>query len=129
MNGGTIHLVPKQAADVPLTRFTTGFISNAQSYNAIDVGRRYGEQGEWGVRFNGAYHSGRTPIDNQSQKHGVTALALDYRGERLRLGLDLGNQKGDFNSPLRNRSVLSGFPIPSAPDLRINQQGSASSAA
>ena len=29
--GGTINLIPKRAGDVPLTRFTTGFISNAQS--------------------------------------------------------------------------------------------------
>ncbi|WP_245290644.1 TonB-dependent siderophore receptor [Rhodopseudomonas sp. AAP120] len=120
--GGTINLIPKRAADVPLTRFTTGFISSGQSYNAVDVGRRYGQNGEWGVRFNGAYQAGNTPIDNQKQEYGVTALALDYRGERLRLGLDLGYQKGDFDSPLRNRSVLPGFPIPSAPDLRINQQ-------
>jgi len=120
--GGTINLIPKRAGDVPLTRFTTGFISNAQSYNAIDVGRRYGTNGEWGIRFNGAYQSGSTPIDNQKQEYGVTSLALDYRGERLRVGLDLGYQKVDFNSPLRNRSVLPGFPIPQAPDLRINQQ-------
>jgi iron complex outermembrane receptor protein len=120
--GGTINLIPKRAGDVPLTRFTTGFISNAQSYNAIDVGRRYGYNGEWGIRFNGAYQAGQTPIDNQKQEYGVTSLALDYRGDRLRLGLDLGYQKVDFASPLRNRSVLSGFPIPQAPDLRINQQ-------
>jgi iron complex outermembrane receptor protein len=120
--GGTINLIPKRAGDVPLTRFTTGFISNAQSYNAIDVGRRYGYNGEWGIRFNGAYQAGQTPIDNQKQEYGVTSLALDYRGDRLRLGLDLGYQKVDFDSPLRNRSVLSGFPIPQAPDLRINQQ-------
>jgi len=120
--GGTINLGPKRATDQPLTRFTTGFISNAQSYNAIDVGRRYGSNGEWGVRFNGAYQTGQTPIDNQKQEYGVSSLALDYRGDRLRLALDLGYQKLDFDSPLRNRSVLAGFPIPQAPDLRINQQ-------
>jgi iron complex outermembrane receptor protein len=120
--GGTINLIPKRATDQPLTRFTTGFISNGQSYNAIDVGRRYGTNGEWGVRFNGAYQSGQTPIDNQSQEYGVTSLALDYRGDRLRFSLDLGYQKLDFDSPLRNRSVLPGFAIPRAPDLSINQQ-------
>src|SRR5262249_550302 len=52
----------------------------------------------------------------------VSSLALDYRGDRLRLALDLGYQKLDFNSPVRNRSVLPGVPIPPAPDLRINQQ-------
>lgn len=120
--GGTINLIPKRAADAPLTRFTTGFISNAQSYNAIDVGRRFGSNSEWGVRFNGAYQTGHTPIDNQKQEFGVGALAIDYRGERLRFSADLGYQQVDFNSPLRNRSVLPGFPIPKAPDLRINQQ-------
>lgn len=120
--GGTINLIPKRALDGPLTRVTQGYVSDAQSYTAIDVSRRFGERNEWGIRFNGAYTFGKTPIDNQQIEFGLAALALDYRGERLRLSADLGYQKLDFNTPLRNRAVLAGFPIPRAPDLRINQQ-------
>ncbi len=120
--GGVINLIPKRAGDEPLNRFTIGYSSNAQIYKAVDVSRRFGDNKEWGIRFNGALNNGNTPIDNQSLHFGVAALALDYRGERLRASADLGYQELDFVSPLRNRSVLSGFAIPRAPDLSLNQQ-------
>ncbi|GBU19148.1 MULTISPECIES: TonB-dependent siderophore receptor [Methylobacterium] len=119
--GGLINLIPKRALDEPLTRVTLGYGSDAQVYKAIDVSRRFGEAKEWGIRFNGAFNNGRTPIDNQSVHFGVAALALDYRGERFRASLDLGHQELDFTSPLRNRSVAAGVRIPRAPDLTLNQ--------
>lgn len=122
--GGVINLIPKRATDDPLTRVTQGFISGAQSYTALDVGRRFGPANEWGVRFNGAYQLGPTPIDRQDMEFGIAALALDYRGERLRLSADLGTQKTDVNAALRTRTVSPGFPIPRAPDLRRNPQQS-----
>nr|USU33664.1 TonB-dependent siderophore receptor [Methylobacterium sp. OTU13CASTA1] len=119
--GGVINLIPKRAGDEPLNRVTVGYSSSAQIYKAVDVSRRFGDNGEWGIRFNGALNTGDTPIDNQSLRFGVAALALDYRGERLRASADLGYQQLDFTSPLRNRSVLSGFAIPRAPELTLNQ--------
>lgn len=120
--GGIVNLIPKRAGDEPLNRVTLGYGSNGQAYQALDVGRRFGQFNEWGIRFNGALNNGATPIDNQSIRFGVASLALDYRGERLRASLDLGYQELDFNSPLRNRSVLPGFRIPRAPDLTRNLQ-------
>lgn len=119
--GGVINLIPKRAGDEPLNRVTLGYASDAQIYKAVDIGRRFGEAKEWGIRFNGAFNNGNTPIDNQSLHLGVASLALDYRGERLRASLDLGYQELDFTSPLRNRSVAAGFRIPRAPDLTLNQ--------
>ncbi|WP_342107927.1 TonB-dependent siderophore receptor [Methylobacterium sp. SI9] len=119
--GGIINLIPKRAEDQPLTRATLGYGSDAQVYKAVDIGRRFGEAKEWGIRFNGAFNNGNTPIDNQTIHFGVAALALDYRGERVRASLDLGYQELDFIAPLRNRSVAAGVRIPRAPDLRLNQ--------
>ncbi|WP_411901705.1 TonB-dependent receptor [Methylorubrum thiocyanatum] len=119
--GGIINLIPKRAGEEPLTRVTLGYGNDAQIYKAIDVSRRFGEAKEWGIRFNGAVNNGRTPIDDQSIHFGVAALALDYRGERLRASLDLGYQELDFQSPLRNRNVAAGVRIPRAPDLTLNQ--------
>ncbi len=120
--GGSINLIPKRALEEPLTRATIGYASDAQIYKAVDVSRRFGDAKEWGLRFNGAFNNGATPIDNQSVHFGVAALALDYRGERLRASLDLGYQELDFTSPLRNRNVAAGVRIPRAPDLTRNQQ-------
>ena len=119
--GGVINLIPKRAGDEPLNRVTLGYASDAQIYKAVDFSRRFGEGKEWGIRFNGAFNNGNTPIDNQSLHLGVASLALDYRGERLRASLDLGYQELDFTSPLRNRSVVAGVRIPRAPDLTLNQ--------
>ncbi|WCS28655.1 TonB-dependent siderophore receptor (plasmid) [Methylobacterium sp. NMS14P] len=120
--GGIINLIPKRAGEEPLNRVTLGYSSDAQVYKAVDVSRRFGDAKEWGIRFNGAFNNGNTPIDNQSVHFGVAALALDYRGERLRASLDLGYQELDFTSPLRNRNVAAGVRIPRAPDLNLNQQ-------
>ncbi|WP_238311793.1 TonB-dependent receptor [Methylobacterium organophilum] len=119
--GGIINLIPKRAGDEPLNRVTLGYASDATIYKAVDFSRRFGDAKEWGIRFNGAFNNGNTPIDNQSLHFGIAALALDYRGERLRASLDLGYQELDFTSPLRNRNVAAGIRIPRAPDLSLNQ--------
>ena len=120
--GGIINLIPKRAGEEPLNRVTLGYSSDATIYKAVDISRRFGDAKEWGVRFNGAFNNGNTPIDNQSVHFGVAALALDYRGERFRASLDLGYQELDFTSPLRNRNVAAGVRIPRAPNLSLNQQ-------
>jgi iron complex outermembrane recepter protein len=40
------------------------------------VGRRYGDNKEWGVRFNGLYRDGNPPTENQSQELGNAAYAV-----------------------------------------------------
>ncbi|MEH2622691.1 iron complex outermembrane receptor protein [Bradyrhizobium sp. AZCC 1719] len=120
--GGTINLIPKRATDDPITRWTTGFVSNGNVGSAIDFGRRFGATKEWGVRVNGAYRDGRTPIDFQTDGFGVGAVALDYRGERFRATVDFGYQQQDLNAPTRVRQVDPNFPIPASPSLTINQQ-------
>jgi iron complex outermembrane receptor protein len=120
--GGTVNLIPKRATDDPLTRLTTSFVSNGQFGTAFDIGRRFGPHNAWGVRVNGAYRDGKTPIDSQTDGFGVAALGLDYRGERFRASVDLGYQKQDLDAPTRLRRVNSGIAIPASPSLEINQQ-------
>jgi|GEM_PF-3990 len=86
--GGAVNLVPKRADDKPLTRLTLGVESDALWKSHVDVGRRFGANGEWGLRFNGSYSDGDGYVDDQKKGGHVGALALDYRGERLRMTLD-----------------------------------------
>jgi len=118
--GGTINVVPKRAGDVDLTRFTTDYISNLQGGAHLDVSRRYGEGREFGVRANGAYFGGDTPLDKQSQGVFVGSLAFDYRGERFRASLDLIAQEQRLIAPSRPLLVASGVMVPSAPNGRLN---------
>lgn len=118
--GGAINLVPKRAGDQPLIRFTPDYSMDSRFGAHIDVGQRLGKENDFGVRFNGVYRDGDTPIDHQSRESRLAAVGLDYRGERVRLDADLANQKQDVQGTRRFTSVAPGVQVPSAPDSRSN---------
>ena len=118
--GGVINIVPKRALVNDLTRFTADYTSNSQVGGHLDVSRRLGPDRQFGVRFNGSHHQGDTPVDNQSRRADVGALALDYQGERFRATLDLIRQEEKFDAPSRPFLVAAGIAVPSAPDGRRN---------
>lgn len=115
--GGTINLVPKRATDEPLTRLTLRSMSTGNVGGAMDLGRRFGANNEFGIRLNGALDDGRTPINGQSEGRGLAAAGLDYRGERLRLSADLGYQAQDNQRPAGGININPGIAIPRAPRL------------
>jgi len=87
--GGAINLILKRARNEPTAELTTSFASRGQGGVHLDVGQRYGEHKEFGVRYNGTYRDGSTEVDNQSLLLQSHALALDYRGERVRVSADI----------------------------------------
>ncbi|WP_068635078.1 TonB-dependent receptor [Thauera butanivorans] len=117
--GGGINIVPKRAADEPLTRFTLGVESRSLWRAHVDTGRRFGADGEWGIRFNGSYKSGDSYVDDQSRKGHVGALALDYRGERLRVAMDVFRLHNEVRG---GESIVAyaGTGLPKAPDGSTN---------
>lgn len=119
--GGAINLVPKRADPDPLNRVTLSHIDDGQLGAQFDVGRRFGESKEWGVRVNALKSSGDTPVDGSSENLGAFTLGVDYQGDRVRLEADLGYQ----NRLTHARSGLlfppeSGTPIGRAPDAKTN---------
>lgn len=110
--GGLINLVPKRAADEPLTKLSTTWISKSQFGSHLDVGRRFGSENQVGVRANLYYRDGGTPIGQQSQALFNGTLGLDYRGDRARLSLDVGHQV--LNTDRMNNTVtpLAGEMVP-----------------
>jgi len=97
--GATINIVPKRATDAPITAVSANFQSDGQPGTHVDVGRRYGEHNEWGVRFNGAFQDGKI-FSEQAERLGLAAIALDYRGDRFRFALDAGYQNQKTDRPL-----------------------------
>ena len=87
--GGAINLILKRARNEPTAELTTSFASRGQGGVHLDVGQRYGEHKEFGIRYNGTYRDGATEVDNQSLQLQSHALALDYRGERVRVSADI----------------------------------------
>ncbi|HEY0296269.1 MAG TPA: TonB-dependent siderophore receptor [Bordetella sp.] len=122
--GGNINLVPKQAEDTPITQLTTSYMSRGQLGTNVDIGRRFGTNQEWGIRFDGTYKNGDTSRDSQRQELGSAFLGLDYRGERFRMSLDAGYQHQDFASPTRFTYLGAGVQVPSAPDGSNNWEPS-----
>ena len=119
--GGTINLIPKRAYDEPFARLTTTYLSDAQIWTHADLSRRFGDFKEWGVRFNGAYRTGATPLDNNAIEVGVAALGLDYRGDRFRASLDMTHSTQNVTAPTSLfNAVAPGIPIPRAPNNRRN---------
>lgn len=117
---GLINVVPKRAGDEPLTEFTPDYAMDSQFGGHIDVGRRFGRDNALGVRFNGVYRNGDTPIDNQSRETRLAALGVDYRGDAVRVSADLGYQYQYLNAPRRPVSIADGVPVPDEPDNNSN---------
>jgi len=120
--GGSINLVPKRAGDTPLTRFTATYLSDSQFGGHLDIGRRFGEQKEFGLRFNGVYRDGNGPVDNQEKKLQMGALGLDWRSQRARISADFYSADDHINGQTRGVSLAPGVAIPRAPkgDTLIN---------
>ncbi|MCX2546732.1 TonB-dependent siderophore receptor [Pseudomonas sp. COW5] len=118
--GGVINIVPKRPLDEDLTRFTGTYASDSQVGGHLDVSRRFGSENQFGIRFNGSTQGGDTAIDNQERALDIGAIALDYKGERLRLNLDYISQKESFDAASRPFTIAPGVKVPSAPNGRTN---------
>ncbi|PIB61654.1 TonB-dependent siderophore receptor [Pseudomonas sp. 2822-17] len=118
--GGVINIVPKRPLDQDLTRFTGSYASDTQVGGHLDISRRFGEENQFGLRFNGSLQGGDTAVDDQHRDVGIGAIALDYRGERLRLNLDYISQKESWEGASRPFTIAPGVDVPSAPNGRTS---------
>jgi iron complex outermembrane receptor protein len=115
--GGTYNLVTKQAGDEPLTELTARYGSRSQLGAHLDVGRRFGAENQFGLRVNGAYRDGDTPVDPISAEVGSAAINLDYRGERVRISADIAHQSSDASPQIvQQLAVTTLGVVPKAPD-------------
>ncbi|MHA4968363.1 TonB-dependent receptor [Pseudomonas extremorientalis] len=118
--GGVINIVPKRPLDQDLTRFTGSYAADTQVGGHLDISRRFGDENQFGVRFNGSLQGGDTVVDNQNRDVGIGAIALDYHGERLRLNLDYISQKESWEGASRPFTIAPGVEVPSAPNGRTS---------
>lgn len=119
--GGSYNLVTKQAEDEPITELTTRYGSRTQLGGHVDVGRRFGDEKQFGVRVNGAYREGETSVEPVSAEVGLAAINADYSGERVRVAFDFAHQENDASPQMVQQIVLSGVGggfafVPDAPD-------------
>ena len=120
--GGGLNVVPKRAGDEPLTEVTATYSSNTQFGGAFDVGRRFGDDNEFGVRINGALRDGELAADEKDQLLGIIQVGADYDGGDLRLSFDVGYQHQEFDRPQGFTYIAAGIDMPDAPDADTNVQ-------
>ena len=120
--GGSVNLVPKRAGDDPLARLTGTYMSDAQFGTHVDLGRRFGDNRQFGIRFNGVYRDGEGAINNQKHKSQLGSLGLDWRGERARVSADLYSSEDHVKGQTRGISLAPGIavPKPPRPDTLLN---------
>jgi iron complex outermembrane receptor protein len=118
--GGTVNVVPKRAPDEGITQITADYISAAQFGGHVDIARRFGDEKEVGVRFNGVYKGGQSEINMLNDQKALGVLGVDYRGDRFRFSADLGYQQFYIAGYPSFVGLAANVPLPSAPNARTN---------
>lgn len=117
--GGGINISTKRAGEVPFARLTPFFMSAGNYGVHLETSQRYGDNKEWGIRFNGVGRNGEASIDGGNWRTGLGALGIDYRGERLRWTVDAISQNDDTTNFRPQMSIQTTVPfIPAPPDAR-----------
>ena len=116
--GGAINLVPKRPTDTALTRLTADYDYQSRLGIHADLSRRFGSKKQFGARLNAIYRNGEGAIKGNKETFGEVALALEYRGDRLKLETILDYQDRELRRG-NNNFRLSGnaTAVPSVPNL------------
>lgn len=117
--GGGINLELKRAADKPLTEVTVEGTGSGQLGTHVDVGRRFGNEGQFGIRVNGEIRGGETSVDDEFRHDTSTAVSLDYRGDKLRLYGDFLYQRRNVDQG-RSTVSVTGTEMPAPPSATHN---------
>lgn len=113
--GGNVNLVPKRAPDEPLNNVTLTYMSDAQFGTHVDLARRFGQDKEFGLRFNGVYRGGEGAVNDQEKGTRLLALGADWRGDRARLSADLYYSKDLVDGVNRGIGLAPGIDVPRPP--------------
>lgn len=119
--GGNINLLPKRAANDPLTQVTAGFSGGSQGYLSTDISRRFGPDQSTGIRINAARRDGGTAVHDEDVKLDLVSVGLDWRSRNARISADIGHQEHRLSNTRPNVALGAAVTVvPSAPDNRTN---------
>lgn len=120
--GGNINLEFKHAGDTPLTRVTGDYTSSSMGGGAVDVGRRFGQDKQFGIRINVAGRSGVAAIDREKRHQVAVGGGFDWhdRSKRTRVTVDMAYENQGVNGG-RGGVFLSGVTsVPKVPGAGAN---------
>lgn len=117
--GGSINLIPKRA-DRTLLRATASYGANSILGGNVDVGTRFGQDDMFGVRVNGVYREGDTPIDRERREVRAAGVSLDARLERARGTFDFGYEDQRAFAPRPEVQLAATAAVPRVPGSTDN---------
>lgn len=120
--GASMNVETKRATDEAINRIGFGWYSNNRLEETFDFGRRFGQNNEWGVRVSGKYRDGDTARNDYDEMNKELAIGADYRGDKLRVGLDYMYSKRDTDGGRARVQDIQNFTytLPSAPNGKTN---------
>ncbi|NHO53749.1 TonB-dependent siderophore receptor [Acetobacter estunensis] len=94
--GGNINLEFKHAREKDLTRVTGDYTSPGRGGGAVDISRRFGDERQFGFRFNAAGMDGYDAINFEKRDDIALGGAFDWHDEKTRINLDMAYQQQDI---------------------------------
>lgn len=85
---GALNIETKKASDEGNRKVGLAWFSDSRVQTTADIGQRFGENKQFGIRANAKLRHGDTPRDGYKEDDKEFALNADYRGEKLRVALD-----------------------------------------
>ncbi|EIC85020.1 TonB-dependent siderophore receptor [Serratia sp. M24T3] len=118
--GGSVNIEPKHATDEPINRVSVDYNAKSQIGGALDVGRRFGDNNQFGVRVNMVHREGDTAIDNEKKRLTMGTVGLDYRSDRFHTSFDFGVTRQTIHGGRPVVYLGSATEIPDAPKATRN---------
>lgn len=123
-SAGIVNYVTKRAGAQPVTSVALYANEHGAAQAHLDLGRRFGEDGAFGLRFNVAGGNDATGLDRYQAHRDMASLAADWRvNARLTLAADLEHYRKSATEqpPVRLPAAVAGvITLPAAPDGRHN---------
>ncbi|WP_249212938.1 MULTISPECIES: TonB-dependent siderophore receptor [unclassified Tatumella] len=119
--GGNINIESKHATSTPVRRISVDYTSRQQPGVSADIGQRFGDRDQFGIRANLVQREGETQIHREKDRTTAAFLGLDYHGDKLESSLDLGYVKSTIHNGRAGIRLAKGMTeVPDAPDPRTN---------
>ena len=85
---GALNIETKKASDEGNRKVGLAWFNDSRVQTTADIGQRFGENKQFGIRANAKLRHGDTPRDGYKEDDKEFAFNADYRGEKLRIAFD-----------------------------------------
>ena len=119
--GGMVNMVSKRAGEEDVTKYKQTFSGKSSFGEYIDIGRRFGQNKEWGLRVNAQNISGETQVPGEKLAARDFFMNLDHKDDKSNTNFLAGYRYVKHENGVRWFQYGNGVTnIPSAPNAKNN---------